>query len=153
MSTGGLDHDAERVAVGIDVDPQRLVGVVTAIEAQLATETDHPLVLSLERLGVRHGQIEVQLLGYRLVGPRRPGLLVDLLERHSRVAGLVEQHEPIPPVRIGVTVGGRFVAGAVVIAEEFAPELGRGASIERIEHDGPQTGMGLGHAAQLGTAV
>src|SRR5690242_7987646 len=66
----------------------------------------------------------MKLLGHFRVGPRRPALLVDVLEGDARLAGSrMLQDEPILSAPVRLISRRRLVARAVRVAEQLAVEL------------------------------
>jgi catechol 2,3-dioxygenase-like lactoylglutathione lyase family enzyme len=110
-------EDAERVAGRVGVHPEGLLYVVGAVQQESRAKRDGPGVLVVQRLDRRHGEVQVQLLGNVAVGPRGSGEGVHLLEGDARPARAVSQDEPVGAARAGVASGGRFVTGAIAVAE------------------------------------
>ena len=81
----------------------------------------------------RDREIEMELLADGGVGPGGARECVDLLERHPRYAGRVDEHQPVPPLRV-VPGWRRLVAGSVRIPEQISVELGQGSGVGGIEH-------------------
>ena len=73
-------EDAEGVSCGVGVDPQRFLRVVGTVAKQPGAKAQGSLVLGLELLHVRDGQIEVELLRDWAFRPRGRRKFGDLLE-------------------------------------------------------------------------
>ena len=130
-------EDAEGVPVGVGVDEELLLRVVGAVEEEAGAEGERPFVLEPQRGGVRDGQVEVQLLGRRRVGPARVGEVGHLLEGDPGRPGRMGEDEPVPPARVVLPGGGCLVPGPVLVAQELAVELGQSAGVGAVEDDLP----------------
>jgi hypothetical protein len=134
-----LHEDAEGVAVGVGVDPQRLFGVLRPVEKQLASKREHPGMDQVEVALGRHGQIQVQLLGYACLRPRRTRQLRDLLEGQSWAAIGRLQVEPVGTGGIIYSGSRCLVSGAILEAEQLSPKLGADACVRSVQDHLAQT--------------
>jgi hypothetical protein len=109
---------------GIGVDVERFGRVVEAVVQHTGAKRPRPLMLSHEIFLGRDTEVEVELLRYRALGPRRRQEVVDVLNGDSCRARPVDQDQPILTGRVRLAGGRGFVSCPVVVAEELAVELG-----------------------------
>jgi hypothetical protein len=128
------------VPSGIGEDVQRLDRIVEPILQHSRAKGQRPVTLGDEVLLGRHAEVEVQLLRHRAFRPRDHQEALDVLKRNADSAGRVDEDEPIVARPIGLACRWRFVAGAVLVAEQLPVELGQPAGIGRVERDGAQRG-------------
>ena len=149
-------EDAEGVAVGVGVDVEPLRRVVGAIEQEVCTEMQCPLVLLRQGLLVGDREVEVRLLRRLGVGPRRAREVGHLLERETWLPGRSDEDEPVPTLRVVLPGRRRLVAGLVRVAQELPVELGQGTGVGRVEHERAQRRerrIGHGRAGLIGRLI
>ena len=76
-----------------------------------------------------NGQVQVELLGYFVLRPRRPPQFGHLLERDARRAGRVTDDQPVLTSLIGLISRWGFVARALHEAEQLPVELREAAGV------------------------
>ncbi len=130
-SRGSRNEDAEGVAGRVGQDVERLVGVRPTVEEQLGAQLLRTCPVPLQRVDRRHGEVEVELHGDRVVGPRRARQALDPLEGEASGAVVRGEHEPVGVV--GGAVVRRLVAGAVAEPEQAPVELRQPPDIGGVE--------------------
>lgn len=123
------------MSVGIGVDAQGLLHRIRSIKSQCASQGQYAFVNGIQVFEAGNREVEVQLLGYRTVGPRRSRQLINPLEREARTSRRREQIQPIASRRIVVVGLRRFVSPAVDESEQRAPKLCAAARIGGVHHD------------------
>ena len=76
-------------------DVERLVLVLGPVQEQPGAQLLGSLAMALELLATGDGEVEVELHGHVVLGPRRRGELADLLDRHDPPTVRVEQDQPV----------------------------------------------------------
>src|SRR5699024_3049812 len=134
-ATTSCDEDAERVAIRIREDVERLILVVGAVEQQFGTQVFGPLTLPLKLGSARDSEVEMHLHGDLCPRPGSRFEIIDLLEGQLSAPATVGEHEPIRflgvvartllGTRVRCPAGGRFITGAIGVAEQLSIEFGR----------------------------
>src|SRR5215217_2448330 len=131
----GSHEDAEGMSRRVGVDNQGLVRIVGSVEEQASSKIERTLMLDVQLTEGGHCCVEVQHLGPRTL---RPGWLRQmryLLERQLRRTIGIAERQPILTIGVRRAGGGRFVARAVVEAEQLAIELGQRAGVFAVQYD------------------
>src|SRR6266516_180679 len=82
-----------------------------------------------------NGQVQVELLGYFVLRPRRPPQFGHLLERDARRAGGVMEDQPVLTSLVELIPSWRFVARTVHEAEQLPVKLRQMARVGGIQDD------------------
>lgn len=129
------NEDADRMASEVGVHSQRLLRIVGSVQEELGPERQRPVALRLQILWRRDHQIQVQLLRDRALWPGRLRELGHLLERHTRGAGGVLEHQPVLPRRIRFVRERTLVARPLPKAEHLPVALRKRLRIGAVQDD------------------
>jgi len=106
-------------------------------------------MLSAQLITVANRQIEMKLLGYRRVWPRRSQQAVDLLEGEAPSTVRREKYQPVSPARVGLPRTRGLVPGPVLVSKQLSVELCQCPGISRVQHDRTERWKSSWHTARL----
>ena len=112
---------------------------MSPVEKKFCTQGLRSLPLTVQLSNARHREINVQLHGDIVFGPRRSRQVIDLLESELAGAVGVHQHEPIRVV--SYLVGGRFVTRSISQPQQLPVELGELSWLGGVENGVQQPGV------------